>query len=155
MNRRGFMQMILVASAAPALVRADSLMKIIRPSQGLILPLGVDGAVREVRMYDLNRDAFITRWDVAGDVGGVATRFHVAIVEEQGGGPMYVSDAIRGSLEVTATYPAGTPPLGMRGNDQRRDMALSELRKKINATGMQIVHGRLELPGGVSHARFL
>lgn len=38
MNRRGFLKAIFAAGAAPAFVKADSLMKIIVPSQGLILP---------------------------------------------------------------------------------------------------------------------
>ena len=35
MNRRGFLSGILASTAAPAIVRADSLMKIVVPQQGL------------------------------------------------------------------------------------------------------------------------
>lgn len=38
MKRRSFLSAILAAGAAPAIVRADSLMKIIVPSQEIILP---------------------------------------------------------------------------------------------------------------------
>lgn len=36
-TRRGFLGALLAAAAAPAIVRADSLMKIVAPRQGLIL----------------------------------------------------------------------------------------------------------------------
>lgn len=38
MNRRGFLGSILAAAAAPAIVRAESLMRIIVPSDEIILP---------------------------------------------------------------------------------------------------------------------
>jgi len=38
MNRRGFLGAILAAGVAPAIVRAESLMKIVVPRQELILP---------------------------------------------------------------------------------------------------------------------
>ena len=39
MDRRGFLWSILALGAAPAIVRADSLMRIIVPSQEIVLPL--------------------------------------------------------------------------------------------------------------------
>lgn len=38
MNRRGFLTSILAAAAAPSIVRADSLMRIIVPSRELVIP---------------------------------------------------------------------------------------------------------------------
>ena len=37
MNRRGFLQTILAAAATPAIVKAESLMKVVTPS-GLLMP---------------------------------------------------------------------------------------------------------------------
>lgn len=42
MNRRGFLQAMLAACAAPAIVRADSLMKIVTPKSDIILPNTAD-----------------------------------------------------------------------------------------------------------------
>lgn len=44
MNRRGFLQGILIAAAAPAIVRADSLMRIV-PRETIIDVAGFDGIV--------------------------------------------------------------------------------------------------------------
>jgi len=43
MNRRGFLGAIIAACAAPAIVRADSLMRIVPRDTTLLLPLEWDG----------------------------------------------------------------------------------------------------------------
>lgn len=72
MNRRGFLESIIAAAAAPAIVRADSLMKIIVPpapvyhTGGIVLGSGrlwidplcermepIDLAMKRVRQYEL------------------------------------------------------------------------------------------------------
>lgn len=149
MTRRGFLGTILAASAAPALVRADSLMKIITPAQGLILPLGMTGAVREIRCYEVNRDAFITRWDVCGDVNGSPMQIHVGIVDVEHE-PYKPIQAMEGSYLYL-----NEGKLGLKNLPENRELALAALRKRIDAMGMQVVHGRLELPEGVRCARFV
>jgi hypothetical protein len=42
MNRRGFLAGILAAGTAPAIVRAESLMKIFVPKQEILLPSAMD-----------------------------------------------------------------------------------------------------------------
>lgn len=72
MNRRGFLGSILALASAPAIVRADSLMRIV-PRQAVIVPLGdiaagdiisiegVTSLFRVVQSYDLSRDEMIVR----------------------------------------------------------------------------------------------
>jgi len=43
MNRRGFLQSIIAAGAAPAIVRADSLMRIVQKGTSVIVPVGTYG----------------------------------------------------------------------------------------------------------------
>ncbi len=51
MNRRGFLSAILAAGAAPAIVRAESLMKIfVPPERKIIQPIGIE------RYYDVGAD---------------------------------------------------------------------------------------------------
>jgi hypothetical protein len=74
MNRRGFLGSILALGAAPAIVRADSLMKML-PMETIIIPrapilsamTGLPmGFVREIWMHDIVRDEMIHRFDVRG-----------------------------------------------------------------------------------------
>lgn len=55
MNRRGFLQSILVGAAAPAIVRADWLMPIVVRPEFM--------AVREVRAYNILTDQMVLRYD--------------------------------------------------------------------------------------------
>lgn len=63
MSRRGFLAGVLAASAAPAFVRAESLMKIVVPSKDLILPEGyilADGSIysKASEMLSMRQDHF-------------------------------------------------------------------------------------------------
>lgn len=68
MKRRGFLGSILALGVAPAIVRADSLMRIV-PREALVLLdgvaplLGLDGLVRVMRAHDLVTDSVILRLD--------------------------------------------------------------------------------------------
>lgn len=72
-TRRGFLGSILALAAAPAIVRADSLMRVIPRDLTLLLtpaerlamnPLAWTGAIREWSAYDIVTDTLITRLDV-------------------------------------------------------------------------------------------
>jgi hypothetical protein len=73
MNRRGFLGSILALGAAPAIVRADSLMRLIPRDLSLLLPLETQraassamwaGTIREMTGFDIVRDETIKRFDV-------------------------------------------------------------------------------------------
>ena len=155
LTRRGFLGACLAMAAAPAIVRADSMMRIMNPTQGLILPLAMTGAVREIRMYDVRRDSYLTRWDVAGDAHGAQVQIHVCMEESNSAGEAYVSDPAKGAVMALQFSGLVGPFNGPKFEQHRRDLALIALRKEIDRTGMSIVHGRLDLPAGVEHARFI
>ena len=67
MNRRGFLGSILELGAAPAIVRADSLMRIV-PRGALVLPPIVSGMVRRVWAYDIDTDRFLFQWSISEGV---------------------------------------------------------------------------------------
>lgn len=77
MNRRGFLGSILALAAAPAIVRADSLMRIVpmetivyrRPIPFLLTPEYLRQFVRRTEAYDVRRDQKIIRLDVMHDGG--------------------------------------------------------------------------------------
>lgn len=113
MNRRGFLGSILAACAAPAIVRADSLMRIV-PLDTVILPafhpdailmeadaidgglVALDRMLREWSQYDLAREATITRYDVqAESVNGVWQQLTVDFI---GGDPGENRDIARSFL---------------------------------------------------------
>lgn len=88
MNRRGFLGSILAACAAPAIVRADSLMRLV-PTETLVLSVrpvldveSIGSLVRKTVAYDIGWDWDIVRLDVIGAVGEqivqktVDMRFH-------------------------------------------------------------------------------
>ena len=56
-SRRGFLGAGLALIAAPAVVRAESLMRIVAPPDWR-------GFVREIRQYDAIDDEYFVRWDV-------------------------------------------------------------------------------------------
>lgn len=81
MNRRGFLTGILAACAAPAIVRADSLMRIVPLDTTIVLPSAAQTMLaeleaadafaaglqlREWSQFDIVRDLTITRYDVIG-----------------------------------------------------------------------------------------
>lgn len=147
-NRRGFMATMLAACAAPAIVKASNLMPMV-PTETMILPgtVGWLGAIREIRAYDINRDTFITRWDVAGRLNGNWVQYHVAMPEEEVT-PIYFSSrdnpvATRGIRARLQEFP------------NQRAAAVEKLRDMADSEGLLVVRGHLELPPGVHHARFL
>ena len=67
-NRRGFIGSILALGAAPAIVRADSLMRIVPLELGVLSgfgPFGLEGMIREWLGYDIGRDMAMVRFDIA------------------------------------------------------------------------------------------
>ena len=84
MNRRGFLASCLALAAAPAIVRADSLMRIV-PIETTVVPaidplvakLMADEAeraafaaglqIREVTVMDIGTGLLVTRWDVTSE----------------------------------------------------------------------------------------
>lgn len=146
MNRRGFLGTILAACAAPAIVRADSLMKIARPSERLILPgdAGFLGAVREITAYDITRDTFMTRWDVAGRVNGEPVQIHVAME----------------SYPVQAFVSGADDPQPMMQRrtsacEPNREAGVESLRRFAREKGLLVQRGVLKIPEGMHSARFL
>jgi hypothetical protein len=135
MNRRGFLGSILVACAAPAIVRADSLMRIV-PMETLV-SVGADdvfktlteldapwlGAVRELCQYEITRDEFIRRWDVM----------------------VKMPD---GSLAQMGVDLADRNAIG-------REVALRLLKARCAEEGSTPPLGMLELPMGMHEARFI
>lgn len=126
MNRRGFLQGILIAAAAPAIVRADSLMRMV-PTETVVLA-GESaefslwyGAIREIWAYDISSDSMIHRFDVAGyDKAGCLVQRGVDIrVDSQGPRP---SD---------------------------RDAAIAILRSNIHRDGIRPIPGHLKIPSGL------
>ncbi len=128
MDRRGFLGTILAACAAPAIVRADSLMRIARPTERLIIPAFGSGTIREWTQYCFKADweGFITRWDVAGYAAGKGLmQCHVDVV---------------------------TPGRGIRAED--RDTALRVLKNHVDHHGILVRRDVLELPQSET-ARFI
>ena len=78
MNRRGFLGSIIALAAAPAIVRADALMRIV-PRDAVIIVPDIQDMVRSTRFYDLGSDSFVTRIDVIyQDRMGNVQQSHVA-----------------------------------------------------------------------------
>lgn len=146
-TRRGFMGALLALGAAPALVKAESLMRIARPTQGLILPLGLAGVVREIRTYDVHTDRFLTRWDVVGRVDGERRQLHVGVIENNDPRPLVAVDGQQLYLTGCAVGSFNLPAT--------RELALTALRERISKSGMEVERGVLQLPEGMAHARFL
>lgn len=148
MNRRGFLGSMLALAAAPAIVRAQSIMRIANPTRGMVIPLGLAGVVREIRAYDLRSDRFMLRWDIVGvNASGILQQIHVG-AEESGapenmramqGRPLYVFGAEAGIAHLPET----------------RELALGALREGIMRYGITPERGILELPRGVEHAEIL
>ena len=78
MNRRGFLGSILVALTAPAIIRADSLMRVV-PTKTLILPASLTGGgfVRETVAYDIINDMVLVRLDVLVRENGILDQYGV------------------------------------------------------------------------------
>lgn len=138
MNRRGFMGAILAACAAPAIVRADSLMRlaapeifVVSPSSGLLVPKADvlwEGAIRECHQYEALRDEHLWRWDVVASGGLLGTLEQVHVMAKV-----------------------------MPGEDveRARAPALTVLRDNLKARGLKPMRGILKLPDGMPVARFL
>ncbi len=133
-TRRGFLGSILAACAAPAIVRADSLMRIL-PAETLVLSgdalipasdaLWV-GAIREWSAWDIRTDLKLTRFDVmVRDRDGQRQQHGVDIQER----------------------PDGTMP--------DREAAISLLKQVVRREGCVPVKGFLQLPKGAEVARFI
>ena len=58
MNRRDFLSTILITCSAPAIVRAESLMKIVVPSTAEVLAIGGGFTKAEREAFDRMLDAF-------------------------------------------------------------------------------------------------
>lgn len=58
-TRRGFLSGILAIGAAPAIVRADSLMKIVATKQAIVLPVSLKEMTRPGAYYDVD----VMLWD--------------------------------------------------------------------------------------------
>jgi hypothetical protein len=120
-NRRGFLGSILALGAAPAIVRADSLMRILPMERLVLSPLGIlmpTGAMREMWAYDIVTDDMIRRFDViVRDATGAKQQLHVSV----------------------------------RGDDAERDRApaLASLRSHIERIGGQPIGGILKIPAGM------
>lgn len=132
MNRRGFLGSVLALGAAPAIVRADSLMRIVprdasflykRPAPFEFLP----GVVRQVGVLDIARDQLIYRLDVRG------------------------ANRIGEDVQVFAEFrlPKGAVL------DEARKPALAALRDRIQIEGVIPRAGALELPDGLLTASFI
>lgn len=73
MQRRGFLQACLALAAAPAIVRADSLMRIV-PRDAVIVGangielVGLGGLVRVMKAHDIVTDCMIMRLDTTNGV---------------------------------------------------------------------------------------
>lgn len=68
MNRRGFLQSCIALAAAPAIVRADSLMRIVQRELSIIVPTAAPisslaGCIRVIGAYDLLTDGVLIRLD--------------------------------------------------------------------------------------------
>lgn len=137
MNRRGFIGSILAVCVAPAIVRADSLMRIVPRDLTLLLtpaerlamnPLAWAGAIREWSGWDIRTDAKITRFDVVvANASGSYEQLGVDITEDP-------------SLRPTSIH---------------REMALEVLKRRAAEYGRPVT-GRLVLPtSGYGEARFL
>ena len=65
MNRRGFLQIILAAAAAPAIVQAGNIMPVfMRRESGLLAPRFMEDLIRQITDYDITRDLILTRFDI-------------------------------------------------------------------------------------------
>lgn len=127
MNRRGFLGSILAACAAPAIVRADALMRVVPVDTVLFFPVDnptmYAGCIREISAYDISRDEMIYRFDVvcAGLGGGSKIQLGVDI----------------------------------RSPDSKsRDFAIAHLKQKVRESGLTPISGVMEIPDGV-RGRFL
>lgn len=137
-SRRSFLSGILAACAAPAIVRADSLMRIV-PMETTVIPAGwapgywmtkdelaalypppeidLTGMVREMSQYDIYRDETITRWDVLGiGPSGLPIQLGVDMVDIKPGD---------------------------------RDIAIATLRAHATREGLKPRAGVLEIPPGM------
>jgi len=109
MNRRGFLASCLALAAAPAIVRADSLMRIV-PKRAAVLGIGgiaagdrisiegIAGIFRVTSAYDLRTDSHITRLDSWNGVTQVCvdTVIDGPIIASKGGViPVEVMPALR------------------------------------------------------------
>lgn len=86
MNRRGFLSSILALAAAPAIVRADSLMRIVpREFVGIDLSAApsMTGLVRATRMFDIARDVIVERLDIFDGI----THWCVHVTHDGGASP--------------------------------------------------------------------
>lgn len=79
MNRRGFLQSILVAAAAPAIVRADSLMRII-PRDLAVMDIGVGAYDVEILTIDqITREALRIAHENLLFIAGVDASFEARL----------------------------------------------------------------------------
>jgi len=86
MNRRGFLGSILALAAAPAIVRADSLMRIVpREFAGIDLSAApsMAGLIRATRQYDIARDVIVERLDIFDGI----TQWCVDVTHDGGASP--------------------------------------------------------------------
>lgn len=151
MDRRGFLGSILLAAVAPAIVRADSLMRIV-PRETIIaapslaeieamlppseaeLAAAFAGAVRHLWQYDILRDLYVHRLDYTTSSDGKL---------REGDSHMNVSFEIPSSEQERADF-----------YDRHVVPALSCLRQTAFYEGHVPKVGALVIPDGV-HGKFL
>jgi hypothetical protein len=135
-TRRGFLGSILALGSAPAIVRADSLMRVVPRDLTLLLSpaerlamndLAWAGAIREWSAFDIVTDTLITRLDVI-----VAT-----------------PDGRREQFGVDFRVPDGEAD-----PKRHREPALAVLKRHAAQCGRPIT-GVLKLPTDFQEARFL
>lgn len=143
MNRRGFLQAILLAGVAPAFIPRGAL-GILAPSTRLVLPGSWLAGVREIMAYDLVRDVYMARWDVIGADG---TQLHVDAEIWPDCERAEGLAAIGGKI---ACFSKAGPTI-----DAVREPALFVLKNEIEHRGLLVTRDKLKRPEGVEHARFL
>ena len=128
MNRRGFLGSILALSAAPAIVRADSLMRVVPVNLLVAGPAGFPaGTVRELMVNDVATDDLIYRYDVLGR-------------------------GVNGALEQCGVDVRVASPAGYESD---RRIALTALQNHVQKAGMTLKRWDLPLNVGGIRGRYL
>lgn len=129
MNRRGFLGSILALGAAPAIVRADSLMRIVPVQSTILLP----GAWRELSQYDIRVDAMIHRFDVACEIQGQITQLTATL-----------------QMPVSLHYRDHFQSGESAAMQQARRDAIFMLQRRMAVEGGKPVRGILKIPAALS-----
>lgn len=114
------------------------------------------GLIREICVYEINRDTFIARWDILIDrrfPNASAEQFHVAM--EYGAIWGEQAQVVKGSMLYVSKGDPVRQPLDMWLEDHRplAKQILSDHLRTVGATWKDVV--QMELPVGVQRARYL